>query len=78
VLVPKTPLGPGYPDTCNTLIPVNSSESWTHLRLNYYPDGGVARLRIFGHVKRTLEDISANGITTKDGNVSFHFLLMAY
>lgn len=25
-----------------------SYESWTHLRLHIYPDGGVARLRVFG------------------------------
>lgn len=26
----------------------DSFESWTHLRLHIYPDGGVARLRVFG------------------------------
>jgi|AGTN01.2.fsa_nt_gi allantoicase len=25
---------------------------WTHVRLNIYPDGGVARLRVFGNVKK--------------------------
>lgn len=29
-------------------FPCNSFESWTHLRLHIYPDGGVARLRAFG------------------------------
>lgn len=24
--------------------------AWTHLRLNAYPDGGIARLRVYGHV----------------------------
>ncbi len=33
------------------LIPVNNDNSWTHLRLNIYPDGGVARLRVFGEVR---------------------------
>jgi allantoicase len=23
-------------------------ESWTHLRVNIYPDGGIARLRVYG------------------------------
>ena len=36
-------------DTRN-LLPINSSERFTHARLNIYPDGGVARLRVFGEV----------------------------
>ncbi|MBS1210173.1 MAG: alc [Proteobacteria bacterium] len=27
---------------------VNSTETWTHLRLSIYPDGGIARLRVYG------------------------------
>jgi allantoicase len=27
---------------------VGDRRSWTHLRLNIYPDGGIARLRVFG------------------------------
>lgn len=29
-------------------FPCSSYELWTHLRLHIYPDGGVARLRVFG------------------------------
>jgi len=29
---------------------VNSEERWTHLRFKIYPDGGVARLRVYGEV----------------------------
>jgi allantoicase len=29
-------------------IPLQSDGIWTHVRLNIFPDGGVARLRIFG------------------------------
>jgi len=29
-------------------FPCDSFESWSHLRLHIYPDGGVARLRVFG------------------------------
>ncbi len=29
---------------------VSSASLWTHVRLNIYPDGGVARLRVFGTV----------------------------
>ena len=30
------------------LIAINNSRPWTHLRLNIFPDGGVARLRVHG------------------------------
>src|SRR6185437_12116567 len=32
------------------LYPVAATAIWTHLRLNIFPDGGVARLRAYGHV----------------------------
>jgi len=31
-------------------VAVADTRSWTHLRLNIYPDGGVARLRAYGRV----------------------------
>jgi allantoicase len=48
VLLPKTPLRPGYPDTCFHEFTIPNSVTGTHIRLNYYPDGGVARLRLLG------------------------------
>jgi allantoicase len=36
-------------------VAVNDSNSWTHLRLNIYPDGGIARLRIYGEVRAEIE-----------------------
>lgn len=30
------------------LVTIDSDQPWTHLRLNIYPDGGVARLRVYG------------------------------
>jgi allantoicase len=30
---------------------IDSDSVWTHLRLNIYPDGGIARLRVFGEVR---------------------------
>jgi allantoicase len=36
-------------------VAVNDSNSWTHLRLNIYPDGGIARLRIYGEVRADIE-----------------------
>ncbi|HEX7718956.1 MAG TPA: allantoicase [Woeseiaceae bacterium] len=32
-------------------LPIQNDDPVTHLRLNIYPDGGIARLRIFGEVK---------------------------
>ncbi len=45
-LLPRVPLQPGS----HNLFPVLNTARWTHVRLNIYPDGGVARLRIFGTV----------------------------
>jgi allantoicase len=47
-VLPKTPLRPGYPDTCFHEFTIPNSVTGTHIRLNYYPDGGVARLRLMG------------------------------
>ena len=32
------------------LVKVDDDRLWTHLKLNIYPDGGVARLRVFGTI----------------------------
>lgn len=45
-LVPRTPLSG---DTLHE-IAVSDEGRYTHVRLNIYPDGGVARLRVFGDV----------------------------
>ena len=37
------------PDEQN-LFPIADDRRWTHIRFNIYPDGGVARLRIYGTV----------------------------
>ena len=34
----------------DNLFAINDRRAWTHLRLSIYPDGGVARLRVFGEV----------------------------
>lgn len=34
----------------DNLFAVSDHRAWTHLRLSIYPDGGVARLRVFGEV----------------------------
>jgi allantoicase len=45
-ILPKTEL---RGDSHNFLA-VDDDRAWTHLRLNIYPDGGVARLRVYGEV----------------------------
>ncbi|KAK1945255.1 Allantoicase [Phytophthora citrophthora] len=51
-IVPPTTLGPGYAETRRNLLQVQSSKQgpWTHLRVNMFPDGGIARLRVYGEV----------------------------
>ncbi|XP_063705169.1 allantoicase-like [Culicoides brevitarsis] len=50
-IVERSKLSPGYEDTRKSLFPVNCSKIFTHVRLNYFPDGGVARFKVFGIVK---------------------------
>lgn len=45
-IVPATRLG----GNAHHFVPVADSRAWTHLRLNIFPDGGVARLRAYGRV----------------------------
>jgi allantoicase len=45
-ILPRAPLRPGS----QNLFAIASAERWTHVRLHIYPDGGVARLRVFGRV----------------------------
>jgi allantoicase len=34
----------------DNVLPIADRRPWTHLRLSIYPDGGVARLRVYGEV----------------------------
>ncbi|MGI8432848.1 MAG: allantoicase [Chthoniobacterales bacterium] len=45
-ILDKSSLNPGS----QNLFPITSDQSWTHLRLNIIPDGGVARFRVYGSV----------------------------
>ncbi|MFP2959861.1 allantoicase [Myxococcus sp. 1LA] len=40
------------------LFPIASDKRWTHLRLNIFPDGGVARFRVHGEVRPDFERLS--------------------
>lgn len=50
-IVPHTELRPGYEDTRLNYQKVVSDEVYTHIRVNMFPDGGIARLRVFGEAK---------------------------
>jgi allantoicase len=45
-LLPKSPLNPGS----QNLFDLTGERAWTYVRLNIFPDGGVARLRVYGIV----------------------------
>jgi len=47
-ILPRSPLNPG----AQNLFAISSRTPWTHLRLNIYPDGGVARFRVYGDVHK--------------------------
>eukprot|EP01084_Bolivina_argentea_P197721 338774_1 len=50
-ILETTPLKPGYPKTRKQFFVSNCcTKSATHIRLNYFPDGGVARIKLFGNV----------------------------
>lgn len=53
-LLPQSPLrGNG-----DNLFAIDERRPWTHLRLSIYPDGGVARLRVFGEAAVDWERIA--------------------
>ncbi|CAK6978581.1 allantoicase [Scomber scombrus] len=59
-LVSVSELKPGYSDSCHNYFQVNFNRRVTHLRLNMYPDGGIARLRVFGIGQRDWSSVSTN------------------
>lgn len=55
-----TKLQPGYPETRKHYVEIMSEEKWTHLRLNIFPDGGIARLRVYGFAKPEWHAVNSN------------------
>ena len=45
-ILEKSPLNPGSQNP----FAIASDQTWTHVRLNIFPDGGVARFRVYGTV----------------------------
>lgn len=38
----------------HNVFKIDSKQTWNYLRLNIYPDGGIARLRVYGEIQRDL------------------------
>jgi allantoicase len=55
-ITPKSHLDAGS----QNFFEVNNNEIWTHLRLNIYPDGGVARLKVYGEVYKNWDLVQDN------------------
>ncbi|XP_067274698.1 allantoicase isoform X3 [Pseudorasbora parva] len=51
-IVPMTELKPGYSESCHNYLSVSYPHRVTHIRLNIYPDGGIARLKVYGIGKK--------------------------
>ena len=50
-LIPFSELAPGYEDSHCNFFEIHDESRYTHLRLNMFPDGGIARLRVYGDVQ---------------------------
>lgn len=57
-VLPKSPLDPGSQNfyTCT------SEAVFTHIRLHIYPDGGVARLKVYGEVHKNWSEVAPDAL----------------
>lgn len=53
-ILPKSHLDAGS----QNFYEIESNDTWSHLRLQIYPDGGVARLKVYGEVKKDLAGLA--------------------
>jgi allantoicase len=54
-ILPKSPLDAGS----QNFYDCSSTEAWSHIRLHIYPDGGVARLKVYGRVDKDWSKLPA-------------------
>lgn len=57
-ILPKSPLDPGS----RNFYACKSEEVVTHIRLHIYPDGGVARFRVYGTVKKDWDKVGSDEV----------------
>jgi allantoicase len=55
-VLPRSPLAPGS----QNFFEIADHNIYTHLRLNIYPDGGVARLKVYGQVFKDWSSVDAD------------------
>ncbi len=55
-ILPKSPLNAGS----QNFYAIENKGAWTHLRLNIFPDGGVARLKVYGEVEKNWLNVPSN------------------
>jgi allantoicase len=63
-ILPMTPLQPGYEETKMHYFMLDDAtralaKGFTHVKINYFPDGGVARMKLWGFVNSDEEDAAA-------------------
>jgi allantoicase len=47
---------------CHNIFPIENGDSWKFLRLSIFPDGGIARLRVWGEVRPDWDSIGTRRI----------------
>ena len=57
-ILAKSELDPGS----QNLFTIANDQAWTHVRLNIFPDGGVARLRVYGEVVPDWSKVKPNDL----------------
>lgn len=55
-ILPQSPLDPGS----QHYYAIESQQVWSHLKLHIYPDGGVARLKVYGEVFKDWTSVSTD------------------
>jgi len=68
-IVEMSSLGAGYKDTCKSYFTAKGKGPFTHIRLNIFPDGGVARMRIYGVAVPSLPDSSFSLVDLVSANM---------
>ncbi|CAH2246258.1 probable allantoicase [Pelobates cultripes] len=61
-LLKMVELKPGYQESSHSYFHVTSRERWTHIRLNIYPDGGIARFKVYGIGQREWSSCGPNDL----------------
>jgi allantoicase len=57
-ILSKSPLDPGN----QHFFEINNPDTWTHVKLHIYPDGGVARLKVYGEVVKDWENVDKSEV----------------